>query len=184
METYISILRGINVSGQKKILMTDLKEIYEKLNFKDVETYVQSGNVVFRSEKKLQEIETAKKIEKAIQEKYDFHVPVIIRSQQEMKKVIASNPFLQEKNIDLKKLHVTFLSEIPAKENVKNLEDIDLSPDEFMMKGKEIYLHIPGSYAETKLSNSFFEKKLKVIATTRNWNTVNKLASLSSKGEF
>lgn len=181
METYISILRGINVSGQKKILMADLKEIYEKLDFKEVKTYIQSGNVVFRSEKKLNEIETAKKIEKAVKEKYNFHVPVIIRSQQEMKKAIDSNPFLQKKNIDLKKLHVTFLSETPAHENVKNLENIHLSPDEFIIKGKEIYLHILGSYGETKLSNSFFEKKLQVIATTRNWNTVNKLFEIASE---
>ena len=179
METYISVLRGINVSGQKKILMTDVKAIYEKLGFKDVKTYIQSGNVVFKSEKKLPETEAAQKIEDAIQKKYDFHVPVIIRSLPEIKKVIESNPFLQQKDVDLKKLHVTFLSEIPSEESVKNLENLSFSPDQFIINEKEIYLHIPESYGLTKLSNSFFEKKLKVKATTRNWNTINKLLEMS-----
>lgn len=178
METYISILRGINVSGQKKILMADLKTLYEDLQFRNVKTYIQSGNVVFKSEKKVDDEDTAKRIEKAIQKKYGFQVPVIIRSYRELEKVIASNPFLSEKDIDPKKLHVTFLSEIPSKERLNELNSVGFSPDEFTIQGKEIYLHIPVSYGETKLSNSFFEKKLKVTATTRNWNTVNKLAEI------
>lgn len=180
METYISILRGINVSGQKKILMADLKTLYEDLQFRNVKTYIQSGNVVFKSEKKVDDEDTAKRIEKAIQKKYGFQVPVIIRSYRELEKVIASNPFLREKDIDPKKLHVTFLSEIPSKERLNELNSVGFSPDEFTIQGKEIYLHIPVSYGETKLSNSFFEKKLKVTATTRNWNTVNKLAEIGS----
>lgn len=181
METCISILRGINVSGQKKILMADLKEIYTKLGFKDPKTYIQSGNIVFKSGKKLSETEVAQKIEKAIEEKYNFRVPVIIRTLPQIKKIIAANPFLQEKDIDLKKTHVTFLSEIPTKENLRNLESIAFPPDEFIIQGKEIYLYIPESYGETKLSNSYFEKKLKVTATTRNWNTVNTLMKIAEE---
>ena len=181
METCISILRGINVSGQKKILMADLRTLYENLHFENVKTYIQSGNVVFKSEEKLEGADTSKKIEEAILKKYGFNVPVIIRSLLEINKVIDSNPFLSEKDINLKKLHVTFLSEIPSKEKLQDLKSVDFSPDEFAIKGKEIYLHIPVSYGETKLSNSFFEKKLKVTATTRNWNTVNKLAEMGSE---
>jgi len=180
MQTFISILRGINVSGQKKILMADLKTLYEKLKFKEVTTYIQSGNVAFKGEEKWKDIKLAQKIEGAIFKKYNFQVPVIIRSKEELKKIISSNPFLKEKNIDTKKLHVTFLSEIPAKTNVESIEDIDFSPDIFILNGKEIYLHIPVSYGETKLSNNFFENKLKVKATTRNWNTVNKLLEMVS----
>lgn len=180
MQTYVSILRGINVSGQKKILMADLKTLYEKLGFKEVSTYIQSGNVVFKVDGKLRDIELVQKIESAISKKYDFHVPVIIRSEEELKKIISSNPFLKEKEIDVKKLHVTFLSEIPAKENVADIESINYLPDQFIISGKEIYLHIPISYGETKLSNNFFEKKLKIKATTRNWNTVNKLFEMAS----
>ena len=181
MQKFISILRGINVIGQKKILMTDLKSLYEKLKFKDVSTYIQSGNVVFKSEETLTDLELAQKIEKAIYKKYNFQVPVIIRREEELKKIILSNPFLKEKNIDLKKLHVTFLGEIPAKTNIESIKNLDFSPDQFSIAGKEIYLHIPESYGETKLSNNFFEKRLKVSATTRNWNTVNKLYEMASQ---
>ena len=181
MQTFISILRGINVSGQKKILMADLKMLYEKLKFKDVTTYIQSGNVIFRSNEKLSDVEFAKKIEGAIYEKYVFEVPVIIRSEDEMKKIIAANAFLKEKNIDFKKMHVTFLSNIPDNGNVESIEKMDFSPDKFIISGKEVYLYVPNGYGETKISNTFFEKKFKVKATTRNWNTVNKLLELAVK---
>lgn len=179
MQTFISILRGINVSGQKKILMADLKSLYENLKFRDVNIYIQSGNVSFKTNEKLSDIQLAEKIERAIYKKYNFQVPVIIRNDEELKKIISSNPFLKEKNIEEKKLHVTFLSNTPAKMNVESIKDIDFSPDKFIIKGKEIYLHIPESYGETKLSNNFFEKKLKITATTRNWNTVNKLLEMA-----
>lgn len=178
MQTFISILRGINVSGQKKILMTDLKSLYESLKFSDVKTYIQSGNASFKTNEKLSDVQLAQKIEKAIYKKYSFEVPVIIRNEDELKKITSSNPFLKEKGIDIKKLHVTFLSQIPGKAEIDNISEVDYSPDKFIITGKEIYLHIPESYGETKLSNNFFEKKLKVKATTRNWNTVNQLLEM------
>ena len=181
MQTFISILRGINVSGQKKILMYELKSLYESLKFKDVITYIQSGNVIFKSSAQLSDLAMAAKIEKAIYKKYGFEVPVIIRSQDEIQKIISTNSFLKEKDIDEKKLHVIFLSDIPAKENIESIKSENYLPDQFIISGKEIYLHIPASYGETKLSNNFFEKKLKVTATTRNWNTVNKLLELANK---
>ncbi len=181
MQTFISILRGINVSGQKKILMTDLKSLYESLKFTDVTTYIQSGNVCFKTKENLSDIQLSEKIEKAIHKKYEFEVPVIIRNEDELKKIVSANPFLKEKDIDVEKLHVTFFSEMPDKAEMKSIADLDFSPDQFIIKDKEIYLHIPGSYGETKLSNNFFEKKLKVKATTRNWKTVNKLLEMASK---
>ena len=181
MQTFISILRGINVSGQKKILMVDLKKLYESLKFSEVKTYIQSGNVVFKSDSKISDIQLARKIEKAISAKYKFEVPVIIRTKEELEKILSQNPFTKEKSIDPKKLHVTFLSETPDREKVVQIKEVDFSPDQFIIKGKEIYLHIPNSYGETKLSNKFFENKLKVSATTRNWNTVNKLFEMTSQ---
>jgi len=181
MQTFISILRGINVSGQKKILMADLKKLYESLKFSEVKTYIQSGNVVFKSDSKISDIQLARKIEKAISTKYKFEVPVIIRTKEELEKILSQNSFTKEKSIDLKKLHVTFLSETPDREKMEQIKEVDFSPDQFIIKGKEIYLHIPNSYGETKLSNKFFENKLKVSATTRNWNTVNKLLELASQ---
>lgn len=180
MQTFISILRGINVGGQKKILMADLKALYENLKFKKVTTYIQSGNVVFKSDGKLSDLELAKKIETAIYKKYDFTVPVIIRNVEELEKVITINPFLKEKNINIEKLHVTFLSGIPNRSNLESLKKIDYSPDRFIIIDKEAFLYIPESYGETKLSNKFFENKLKVTATTRNWKTVKKLFEITS----
>lgn len=179
MQTFISILRGINVGGQKKILMADLKSLYESLKLKEVTTYIQSGNVSFKTNDKFPDIKLAEQIEKAIYKKYDFEVSVIIRNKDELKKIISSNPFSKEKDLDVKKLHLTFLSETPGKAEIKNVSGVDYFPDQFIVKDKEVYLHITESYGETKLSNNFFEKKLKVKATTRNWNTVNKLLEMA-----
>lgn len=180
MQTFISILRGINVSGHKKILMADLKDIFEKMMFKNVTTYIQSGNVIFKSNSELADVEMAKKIEAAIFKKYDFKVPVIIRTQEEVEKIISSNPFLKEKYINLEKLHVTFLSEKPAGALIESTENFDYFPDRFYIIVKEVFLYIPDRYGETKLSNKFFENKLKVTATTRNWKTINKLLEIAS----
>lgn len=136
--------------------------------------------MVFKSASKLSDIKLADKIEKAILKKYHFEVPVITRTKEELQKIVAKNPFAKKKNIDLKKLHVTFLSEFPKKENIERVNKTDFLPDQFIIEGKEIYLHIPVSYGETKLSNKFFENKLKVTVTTRNWKTVNKLFEIAS----
>jgi uncharacterized protein (DUF1697 family) len=178
METYISILRGINVSGQKKIKMSDLKAMYEELKFKDVISYIQSGNVIFKADKKLSSIDLSKKIEKKISEKYKFDVPVIIRTIAEMKKVLTVNPFLRQKGIDIERLYVTFLADTAKKVELEKIEKLDYSPEKFIIIGRVVYLYCPIGYGKTKLSNNFFENKLKVTATTRNWNTVNKLVEM------
>ena len=177
MHTYISILRGINVSGQKKIIMTDLVKLYEDLGFTDVKTYIQSGNVVFNSTKKVSNSMLVKQIETKINEIYGFQVPVIIRTVDELSKIIASNPF---KNETSENLYITFLSNLPNSNHLENLTELNYLLDEFIVIEKEIYLNV-SSYGTTKLSNSFFENKLKVTATTRNWNTVNKLLAISTE---
>ncbi len=172
MTIFLSILRGINVSGHKQIKMTDLKILYENLGFKNITTYIQSGNVIFENA-------TAKgiseRIEKNIEAKYGFNVPIIIRSIDEMKEVINRNPFLKEKNIELEKLHITYLEKDPMQENLDKLKDLNYDPDRFYISGKEIYLYCPNGYGNTKLNNTFFENKLKVKATTRNWKTTNEI---------
>ena len=177
MHTYISILRGINVSGQKKIIMTDLVKLYEDLGFTDVKTYIQSGNVVFNSTKKVSNSLLVKQIETKINEIYGFQVPVIIRTVDDLSKIIASNPF---KNETSENLYITFLSNLPNSNHLENLTELNYLLDEFIVIEKEIYLNV-SSYGTTKLSNSFFENKLKVTATTRNWNTVNKLLAISTE---
>lgn len=178
MQTYIAILRGINVGAQKKVLMAELKTVLNKLKLQDVTTYIQSGNVVFKSDEKLSNEEFAAKIEKAILKHFKFEVPVLVRNAGELKKVIAANPYPKNKKIDLAKVHVTFLSAVPAKPLSEEIKKLSFLTDEFSINGKEVYLHTPGGYGETKLSNNFFEKKLKVTATTRNWKTVNTLMEM------
>ena len=178
METYISLLRGINVSGQKMIKMTELVDLYKGLAFSDIMTYVQSGNIVFKSDKTISINDLSAQIANAIFRKYKFQVPVIIRTKKQILKAISMNPFLKDQNTDISKLHVTFLSEAPEKSNVELIINSDFSPDKFIISGTEVFLYCPSGYARTKLSNSFFENKLKVIATTRNWNTINKLADI------
>jgi uncharacterized protein (DUF1697 family) len=159
--------------------MNDLKAVYETLGFQGVITFIQSGNVIFKSDSTLQQKKLVLSIEKAISKKYGFEVPVIIRNIKDLAALIKTNPFVKNKEINPDKLHVTFLSELPAAESLENLIKIQYPPDEFIISGKEIFLFCPGSYGETKLSNKFFENKLKVSATTRNWKTVNKLFELA-----
>jgi uncharacterized protein (DUF1697 family) len=178
MTVYISILRGINVSGHKKVPMAELKVLYEELNFKNIRSYIQSGNVVFESKESENRV-LAKKIEKKIAEKFKFDVPVIIRSEKEFNKAVVQNPFLKEKNIDPEKLHITFLEEMPQQELSDKISMLDFKNDRFIILGTEIYLYCPDGYGNTKLTNTFFENKLKVTATTRNWRTANMLLDMA-----
>ena len=179
MTRYISILRGINVGGKRKILMADLRELYQSLGFENIITYIQSGNVIFESKKKNANSIFTKKIKEAIFEKYGFDVPVIIRSVEEIKSIFETNPFLQKEGVQVENLCVTFLSEIPTDENLEKINTYDYSPDLFQIIENNAFIFIEGKYHKSKLTNNFFEKKLKVSATTRNWKTVKKLLELS-----
>ncbi len=178
-EKYIALLRGINVSGQKIILMKELKEQFEKAKFLNVITYIQSGNIVFdfqpTDSKKLES-----KIGKLIKKRYGFDVPVMVLTARELKKISKSNNYIIKDKEDISKLHLTLLSENPAKEEIDYLMKFESGSDKYYIKGKEIYLFCPDGYGKTKLTNNFLEKKLLVKATTRNWKTVIKLIELSS----
>lgn len=172
MISYISILRGINVSGQKLIKMVDLKLLYESLGFEKVQTYIQSGNVIFETEEAdLQKLIST--IEDAITEKYGFNVPVQIRTKEELKKVIDNLPFTGER--ELNRLLVTFLAETPYYLPMDEIERLKATGDEIVFVNSEVYLYVPEGYGNSKLDNNTLERKLKVKATTRNWKTINKL---------
>lgn len=176
---YISILRGINVSGHKKIKMADLKSLYELLGFQNVLTYIQSGNVIFDTEAK-SKTDLKARIEKAIEEKYGFHVPVVIRTDLEIANIVKNNP-LGPINLakDGSKVLVTLLSSKPAKNKIHDIQKTVAAPEELVVKGEEAYLHCPNGYGRSKLSNNFIERILGVEATTRNLKTVHKLHELS-----
>ena len=175
MGNFIALLRGINVSGQKQIKMADLKTSFEVLGSSNVQTYIQSGNVVF-SYNNSQTKNLEKLIEKKILEDYGFQVPTIVLKSEEWNTIMHSNPFLKESGNKTEKLYLTILSEEPSDENLKQLHRDEFAPDAFVIDGKNIYLYLPNGYGRTKLNNNYFENKLKVTATTRNWKTVKKLS--------
>lgn len=177
MQRYATILRGINVSGKKKIKMADLSALYKSLGFADVSTYIQSGNVVFAANADKADKIVAD-IERAIRNKYGFEVPVILRTRAEMRDTIKANPFLKENNIDIGKLHVTFLQHAPEKTVAQAFKPGPTGRDRYAIRSAEVYLYCPDGYGKTRLSNSFLEKQLGVRATTRNWKTVNVLNDL------
>ena len=109
---------------------------------------------------------------------FGFEVPVVVLSKEELDQTVTNNPFAADKaNFD--NLHITFLKEIPAGQSLENIQELKFPPDQFQIMGKCVFLNIPGAYHKTKLSNVFFEKKLDISLTTRNWKTVLKLAELS-----
>ena len=178
MTTYISILRGINVGGHKKILMADLRALYEKLGFINVRSYIQSGNVVFDNADDKSNRAIAEMIEHALEIKYKFQVPVLVRQADDLINTIKNNPFSREVDVDPSRVAVTFLESQPTSDNLLKLEGVNFLPDRFIIDGLNIYLHCPESYGNSKLSNNFFENKLKVRATSRNWKTINKLVEM------
>ncbi len=176
MKTYISMLRGINVSGQKMIKMDALKMMYDGLGFKNSRTFIQSGNVVFESSN-VKPSALEEKIQKEIAKTFGFEVPVIIRLKDEMQIAIKKNPFLKK---DIDHLYVTFLSAEPSSIPLDELNKVGTEKEEFIISGKEIYLFYPNGYGRTKLTNAVFERKLRVTATTRNWKTVNSLVEIAN----
>jgi uncharacterized protein (DUF1697 family) len=178
METFISILRGINVSGHKMIKMKALQELYETLGFCNVKTYIQSGNVIFASVP-METGKLEKLISEGIMQLFGFEVPVIVMERGALKNVSANNLFISKRGEDITKLHVTFLSMEPEKNLVDKIRKEEYFPDEFYTKGRAVYLYCPQGYGNTKLSNTFFEKKLQVQATTRNWKTVLELVKMA-----
>ena len=175
MQHYIALLRGINVGGHRKVPMAALRQLMSDLNFKNVKTYIQSGNIIFLPDEKHPETQLAKIISNAILEDFGFEVPVVVKTADAIKKAVEANPFSAEAT---ETLHLTFLSEIPKPGYVDALNSTDFLPDQFIIQEAYAYLHIPGKYHKTKISNAFFEKKLSINATTRNWNTVLKLIEL------
>jgi uncharacterized protein (DUF1697 family) len=176
--TYVALLRGINVGGHKIIKMDQLRKAFEGMGFKDAATYVQSGNVVLKTSVKMAQ-DLSNKIEEMLLREFSMSIPVIVRTSVEIAAVLKNNPFLKESGIETSRLHVTFLSRAPERTAVKGLDSIAAGSDRFQCCGQEIYLYCPNGFGGTKLSINAFEKVLSVGATTRNWNTVNKLYEMA-----
>ena len=178
MPVHIALLRGVNV-GQNTLKMEHLRSLCGEIGMKNACTYVQSGNVVFSGRGSTTHWQ--KVLERKLAGETRLPVTVIVRSAEEMSEVLKVNPFLKEKGIDLTRLHVTFLSEKPSQAGLDAAVAVQAGADRFHCLGREIYLHCPDGYGNTKLSNTLFEKKLGIKATTRNWNTVNRLCEMALK---
>ncbi len=174
---YIAFLRGINVTGYRTIKMEELRKMFNNLDYENVKTYIQSGNVSFDAPKIIDEA-ISKKLEIEIKKSFGFDVPVVIRTVPEIESIINGNPFKKLIEDGKAKLHVTFLSAAPESRLTSSLNDHKKSNDLFRLKGKEVYILCYKGYSDSVFSNAFIEKKLGVGATTRNWATVNRMLSL------
>jgi uncharacterized protein (DUF1697 family) len=179
MNKYVSLLRGINVGGQKKLAMEILRRIYKEAGLSHVQTYVQSGNVVFEC-KSTAPTALKEQLEAAIEAACGYQVPVFVRQAADLEHLLKHNPFYNHRHEDPRWLHVTFLYETPPAAAWNKVVAPAGIVDEFARDESAIYLFCPNGYGKTKLSNNFFERKLGTLTTTRNWNTVNALYTLSS----
>ena len=183
MSVVISLLRGINVGGNRKIKMDALRDLYVSLDLRDVQTHVQSGNVVFRTkERNLARL--TKRIEDAIEQTFGFHSNVIVRTRAELSDVIVRNPFAKRRGIEPAKLLVTFLGAVPAAEALQKLRGIKADPEELYFDGRELYIYFPNGAGRSKLPWASVEKLLNVPGTARNWNSVVKILEIADKLEL
>jgi len=174
------MLRGINVGASRKVPMADLKKLSENMGLLNIQTYIQSGNLVFELAKPETIPILENRLQQAFSETFGFDIPVIIRTAEEIAKSIANNPFWNEKDAEIERLHLTFLKEIPSPELVEKIKQLQFLPDRFEIIGNDVFVYCENGYGRSKISNDFFEKKLKIPATTRNWKTVMKLHEMMS----
>lgn len=176
MNTYIALLRGVNVSGQQKIPMSDLRELLKKSGFQNVQTYIQSGNVIFESpEKHIQKLE--EKIHLVIKSHFGFEVPILIKSSKQLLEIFDACPFSKEKKINS---YFTLLYSTPNVKLVDEISKTSYPNEEFIITKNCIYFYSAVGYGQAKCNNNFFERKLKLTATARNYKTMLKLTAMSS----
>ncbi len=179
MQTYIALLRGVNVSGKNKLNMAELKMMLEDWwKYKQVETYIQTGNIIFQYENIPPKV-LATDIHNSIRDTFGYEVPVLVMTKANFLNTVDNNPFLEEsKVLDPKFLHVTFLEDIPVLALVPKVLEADNGSEEIRWVRDKLYLYYPDGYGRAKMTNNKIEIKLKVNATTRNWRTCNKLADM------
>ena len=182
MAAIIAMLRGVNLGPHRRIKMNDLCALCESIKFRDAQTYVQSGNVIFRSaERDLAGL--TKRMEKAFERRFGFQSDVILRTASELRQVIAKNPFAKRRGIEPKRLLVTFLAADPG-ENARILvRKLETHPEELWIHGRELYIYYPNGMARLRISWSTIEKLLKTSGTGRNWNSVTNLLQIAEKLE-
>jgi uncharacterized protein (DUF1697 family) len=174
----VCLLRGVNVSGQRKVDMKALTRLFVDLGLTDVESYIQSGNVVFTAPGRARPTALAAAIEERVAADLGVDASALVRSRHELAEVVDANPFVGG-GADPATLHVTFFARDPDAGRLADIDPERFEPDRFHVAGREVYLHCPNGYGRTKLNNTFWERRGGVAATTRNWKTVTKLLELA-----
>jgi len=178
MPVIISMLRAVNVGGHNTIKMDALRELYQSLKLRDAQTYVQSGNVVFRTEARDLALLT-RRIQNGIERTFGCRPEVILRTTAELRNVIARNPFAKRRGIQPNKLLVTFLAADPGPEAQSQVLKLKCDPEELHISGRELYIYFPNGMGRSKLSVAALERTLKIHGTGRNWNSVVKLLEMA-----
>jgi uncharacterized protein (DUF1697 family) len=182
MSVCIALLRGINIGPHKRMEMEKLRGSCAALGFKNIKTYIQSGNLVCQTGK-LSADAAARRIEARIQKDFGFSAAVIARTASEMKRIIEGNPFLLEPGINIAKLHVVFLPGALSSASIKKLESIVLAPDKIRHQGKEIYFYFPNGVSGSSIWKHNLDRVLGISGTMRNWKTVNTLHQMAGECE-
>ena len=171
MPRYVGLLRGVNVGGKNSVPMAQLRALLSSLGHSAVTTYIQSGNIVFTSEKPV----TPTSLETAIATEFGVKIVVMLRTPGELTKIVKTNPFA---SVDRSKVHVGFMTAQPPAATVAQLDPEPFLPEEFLIKGTELYVYLPNGMGRTKLM-AYLGRQLNVPITVRNWNTVMKLVELA-----
>lgn len=173
----VALLRGINVGGKNRLPMKELAAMFEDAGCVNVQTYIQSGNVLFQSEPALAE-QIPGLVSSAVLSRFGFQVPIMTRTARQLADVVRSNPFVAA-GADQDKLHVVFLAHRPNDAGLGCLDPNRSPGDEFAASGGHVYLHCPNGLARTRLTNSYFDSRLSTTSTTRNWRTTTKLLEMA-----
>jgi uncharacterized protein (DUF1697 family) len=174
----VAMLRGVNLAGYQKIKMEALKTLCTSLGLRDVQTYIQSGNIVFREDSE-DPPKLARRLEERLEADFGFRPAVIIRTASELRKVIAKNPFAGRADIEPSKLLVVFMDRVPTRQARDQVLAMPCDPEELCVNGREIYIYYPNGMARPKIPLVRLEKALQCASTGRNWNTVNKLLAMA-----
>jgi len=173
---YVAMLRGINVGGHNKVPMKDLAAMFCDARCDNVQTYIQSGNVIFHASPAAS-AKVPGAVTALIEQRLGLRVPVILRTLEQMTAVAANNPFLAA-GAPLEYQHVMFLTNVPTRQAIDLLDPQRSPPGQFQVRGQEIYLWLPNRVAGSKLTNAYFDSRLSTTSTQRNWQTVTKLLAL------
>lgn len=176
------MLRGVNLGPHKRVKMDALRALYESLRLERPRTFIQSGNVLFKT-KEQDLVKLSRRIETAIEENCGFHADVIVRTTDQMRKAVAKNPFAERKNIDPSRLAVTFLAADPDAQAREKLLALKTDPEELRLDGREMYTYFPNGMAKPTVSWAVIEKILGMSGTARNLNSVVKMLAMAEEME-